>query len=76
MLDAIEGEGGVRTRRVFVSARNGHGLTLLRQVIADAVATTLLDDLKSAPSAAPCEFGQAEVPLTDNAVQALLQSHE
>jgi GTP-binding protein HflX len=38
-LDWILGEGGRRYRRVFVSARDGSGLDLLRQAIADAASS-------------------------------------
>ena len=37
LVDAIEGERGVRTPRVFVSALGGEGLDALRQAIADAL---------------------------------------
>ena len=37
LVDAIEGEHGVRTPRVFVSALDGEGLDALRQAIADAL---------------------------------------
>ena len=37
LVDEIEGERGVRTPRVFVSALNGEGLDALRQAIADAL---------------------------------------
>ena len=36
LVDEIEGERGVRTPRVFVSALSGEGLDALRQAIADA----------------------------------------
>jgi GTP-binding protein HflX len=37
LVDAIEGERGVRTPRVFVSALDGEGLDALRGAIADAM---------------------------------------
>jgi len=37
LVDEIEGERGVRTPRIFVSALNGEGLDALRQAIADAL---------------------------------------
>jgi len=37
LVDAIEGERGVRTPRVFVSALDGEGLDALRAAIADAL---------------------------------------
>jgi len=37
LVDEIEGERGVRTPRVFVSALGGEGLDALRQAIADAL---------------------------------------
>ncbi|MEP6506206.1 MAG: GTPase HflX, partial [Betaproteobacteria bacterium] len=37
LVDAIEGEHGVRTPRIFVSALDGEGLGALRQAIADAL---------------------------------------
>ena len=39
--DMIEFEGGVRRPRVFVSARDGEGLDVLRQVLVEAAAGTL-----------------------------------
>ncbi|HEY8977512.1 MAG TPA: hypothetical protein VIN75_25080, partial [Burkholderiaceae bacterium] len=37
LVDEIEGDRGLRTPRVFVSALNGEGLDALRQAIADAL---------------------------------------
>jgi len=41
LVDEIEGERGVRTPRVFVSALGGEGLDALRQAIADALIASL-----------------------------------
>ena len=41
LVDEIEGERGVRTPRVFVSALSGEGLDALRQAIADALIASL-----------------------------------
>jgi GTP-binding protein HflX len=41
LVDEIEGELGVRTPRVFVSALGGEGLDALRQAIADALIASL-----------------------------------
>jgi len=63
----IEGEGGVRTPRVFVSARDGEGLDILRQVLADA-----LNEAKSTSSGG---FESPDDSLTDNGLSAVLQPH-
>ena len=41
LRDLVEGEGGRRTPRVFISARTGAGMDTLRAVIAEAVAGEL-----------------------------------
>ncbi len=76
-LDAIEGEGGVRTPRVFVSARDGQGLDVLRQVIADAVAGAAADGLKPPPLASSAARGEpgAPVSLIDPVPAVHIESH-
>ena len=51
-LDWVERANGVRTRRVFVSARGGDGLAALREVLAE-VALEHLNAAHSAPPAPP-----------------------
>ena len=70
-LDAIEREGGVRTPRVFLSARDGEGLGLLRQVIAEALAHATPHDLNGAASSSSDDTGGADPVLTDNPSPAL-----
>jgi GTP-binding protein HflX len=75
LLDAIEGEGGVRTPRVFVSARDAQGLDVLRQVLAQAVAGAAPCGLKPLPSASLVGVEAAGSSLIDNLPPALLPSH-
>ena len=70
-LDAIEREGGVRTPRVFLSARDGEGLGLLRQVIAEALAHATPHDLNGAASSSSDDTGGADPVVTDNPSPAL-----
>ena len=49
LLDAVERSPGVHTPRVFVSARNGVGLDLLRGVIAERVAGGALNSALAPP---------------------------
>ena len=49
LLDAVERSPGVQTPRVFVSARNGVGLDLLRGVIAERVAGGALNSALAPP---------------------------
>jgi GTP-binding protein HflX len=75
MRDAIEGEGGVRMQRVFVSARDGTGLNLLRQVIADAVKGEAQPALR-APDWAPSEaLGEDDAATVDNPQAQALHTH-
>jgi GTP-binding protein HflX len=75
MRDAIEGEGGVRMQRVFVSARDGTGLNLLRQVIADAVKGEAQPALR-APDWAPSEaLGEDDATTVDNPQAQALHTH-
>ncbi len=75
MRDAIEGEGGVRMQRVFVSALGGTGLNLLRQVIADAAAGQARPALR-APDWAPSEaLGEDDPGTVDNPQAQALQTH-
>jgi GTP-binding protein HflX len=73
LRDAIEGEGGVRTPRVFVSARDGEGLGALRQLLAEVLAGA--DDLNPTPQAASHESEQPGAPLDDNLRSAIFHSH-
>ena len=75
MRDAIEGEGGVRTPRVFVSARDGAGIDLLRELLAEAVAAATQDGLKPAPAAPYDEPREAGACLTDNPSAAIHYRH-
>ena len=73
--DVVVAEGGVRMARVFVSAREGSGLDVLRALVARAVAGALEADLNSAP-AAPAK-GDAGTPTAsvDNPAARPLESH-
>ena len=62
--DTLEAEGGVRRRRVFVSAGRGEGLADLRRLIAEAVAGG--EGLNPPPLAPPSAAAQAGAPLYDN----------
>jgi 50S ribosomal subunit-associated GTPase HflX len=73
LRDAIEGEGGVRTPRVFVSARDGEGLDALRQLLAEVLASAA--DLNPAPQAASEVSEQPSAPLVDNPLSAIFHSH-
>ena len=68
-LDAIEGEGGVRTPRVFVSARDGNGIDVLRKVIANAVAEGKPKPASPGPATGDTESATS---LIDNVPAALL----
>ena len=68
-LDAIEGEGGVRTPRVFVSARDGNGIDVLRKVIANAVAEGKPKSASLGPAIGDTESATS---LIDNVPAALL----
>ena len=70
--DLIEGEGGVRTPRVFVSARSGEGLAQLRQLIAQAITDAASRPASPAPPAGP---GGAGSPVTDNRQADVLPTH-
>ncbi len=58
--DWLEAPGGTRRRRVFVSARTGAGLDLLRAAIAEAAATARLNAGAAAPDD-DVRFGMAAV---------------
>ena len=70
--DLIEGEGGVRTPRVFVSARSGEGLAQLRQLIAQAITDAASRPASPVPPAGP---GGAGSPVTDNRQADVLPTH-
>jgi GTP-binding protein HflX len=70
--DTIEGEGGVRTPRVFVSAGGGEGLAELRRLIAAAIEADALNVAAASPSA---ELGDPGAPLTDNVPAAVNHTH-
>ena len=74
-VDVIEGEGGVRTPRVFVSASRAEGLVQLRQLIARAVEAADADDLNPAPAAPSSALGEPGSPVTDNQRAAALPTH-
>jgi GTP-binding protein HflX len=73
--DAIEGEGGVRMPRVFVSARSGEGLDLLRQVIVEAMSSATSNGLNPSVSPPSDLVEVADTALTDNVSVALHPSH-
>jgi GTP-binding protein HflX len=73
LRDAIEGEAGVRTPRVFVSARGGEGIDLLRQVIGEAVAGAAV--LNPASAASLGGFEELESPPADNPPTANFHTH-
>ena len=64
-IDVIEGEAGVRTPRVFLSANSGEGLAELRRLIAEAVAAAE-SGLNSEPAASSRAGGEARTPVSDN----------
>ena len=70
--DTIEGEGGVRTPRVFVSAGGGEGLAELRRLIAAAIEA---DTLNAAAAPPPAGLGNPGTPLTDNVPAAVNHTH-
>ena len=72
--DAVEAEGGVRMERVFVSARSGEGLAVLRELLAQAVAGQLSDDLNAPASASSGEVGGVASTIVDNPSARVLQS--
>ncbi len=73
LRDAIEGEGGVRAPRVFVSARDGEGLDVLRQLLAEVVAGA--DDLNPTPLAASDRGEEPGASQVDNPPSAIFHSH-
>ncbi len=73
LRDVIEGEGGVRSPRVFVSARDGEGLDLLRQVLAETVAGA--GGLNPSPLASSAEIEEPGAPRVDNPPLAIFHSH-
>ena len=75
MRDEIEGEGGARSPRVFVSARDGAGIDLLRQILAEAIAGAADAGLNPAPLAPSVEFEEAGASLTDNPPPAIFHTH-
>ena len=76
ITDLIEGEGGVRTPRVFVSARSGEGLAPLRQLIAQAMTPDATDpSLKPARPAPSAGLGEPGSPVTDNQQADVLPTH-
>ncbi len=64
LRDAIEQGGGVRRTRVFVSARDGEGLDVLRQVIAEAATGAVR--LNGATPASPAGDAAIAGPVADN----------
>ncbi len=72
--DAVEAEGGVRMERAFVSARSGEGLAVLRELLAQAVAGQLSDDLNAPASASSGEVGGVASTIVDNPSARVLQS--
>ena len=73
LRDAIEGEGGVRTPRVFVSARDGEGIDVLRQVLAEIVAGT--GGLNRAPLASSGGIEEQGAAPVDNSPATIFHSH-
>ncbi|MEO8123775.1 MAG: GTPase HflX [Burkholderiales bacterium] len=73
--DVMEAEGGVRMPRVFVSAREGVGLDVLRSLLAQAVAGELVDDLNAAAPAPSADDEGADAAIVDNPAARPLQSH-
>ena len=76
LRDAVERSPGVRTPRVFVSARSGLGLDLLRGVIAEQVAGAGLNAAAPPPSLGLPNHGpdviNADLPLSDTRTQRAL----
>ena len=70
LRDMQEGEGGVRTPRVFVSARDGQGLAVLRELLAQAVAGSL----NAAEPASSFELELPALPVPDNARVQIIPS--
>ncbi len=75
MRDVIESEGGVRTPRVFVSARDGAGIDLLREILAEAVAGAAEGGLNPALEAPSDGLDEVDPLLTDNPPAAPFHSH-
>jgi GTP-binding protein HflX len=73
LRDAIEGEGGVRTPRVFVSASDGEGIDVLRQVLAEAIAGAA--GLNPAPPASSDGLEEQGAPPADNLSAATFHSN-
>ena len=61
LRDALELEGGVQATRVFISAVQGTGLDVLRDVIVEAVAGALTIDGAAPSEAALDEDGEAGI---------------
>jgi GTPase len=61
LRDALELEGGVQATRVFISAVQGTGLDVLRDVIVEAVAGTLTIDGAAPPEPALDDDGDADI---------------
>ncbi len=76
LRDAVERSPGVLTPRVFVSARDGRGLDLLRGVIAEQVAGAGLNVAAPPPYVALPDHGpdliNADLPLSDTRTQRAL----
>ena len=69
LRDTLEVEAGVRVPRVFVSAVEGTGLDLLRQILAEAAAGTLaasLNAVESASDTTPSELDDSMPLLPDH----------
>jgi GTPase len=61
LRDALELEGGVQATRVFISAVQGTGLDVLRDVIVEAVAGTLTIDAATSSEPTLDDDGEAEI---------------
>ena len=75
LRDTLELEGGVQATRVFISAAQGTGLDMLRDVLVEAVASTLTNAAATSSDPTPDDEGDAEFgnPL-DPQPEALVQS--
>ncbi len=62
LRDILAPEGGPRVPRVFVSARTGEGLDILRAVLIDAVKGRLAESLNALPAAQDGESAAAGLP--------------
>ncbi len=72
--DVVAAEGGVRMARVFVSARDGSGLDVLRALLARAAAGELESGLNAAGTAPVGGDGGAAAAIVDNPARPL-ESH-